>query len=173
MIIIFPLIILSILSIFSGYLIKVFVELPIFMYQAEVNYYDDMISFIKHGIFSPASVALILGFVIAKKLYKDNIKTKFLDNKFINNIAIIIKSKYKFDEFFIYFSKLLKNSSIYFSQKLDLGFIDSSIVNGLPKKINSVSGLLKNMSSGYLYHYAFSIVFSLVIIFGIILMRVL
>ena len=173
MIIIFPLIILSILSIFSGYLIKVFVELPIFMYQAEVNYYDDMISFIKHGIFSPASVALILGFVIAKKLYKDNIKAKFLDNKFINNIAIIIKSKYKFDEFFIYFSKLLKNSSIYFSQKLDLGFIDSSIVNGLPKKINSVSGLLKNMSSGYLYHYAFSIVFSLVIIFGIILMRVL
>ena len=173
MIILFPLIILSILSIFSVNLIKVFVELPIFMYQAEVNYYDDMISFIKHGIFSPASVALILGFVIAKKLYKDNIKTKFLDNKFINNIAIIIKSKYKFDEFFIYFSKLLKNSSIYFSQKLDLGFIDSSIVNGLPKKINSVSGLLKNMSSGYLYHYAFSIVFSLVIIFGIILMRVL
>mgnify|MGYP004074869211 CR=1 FL=1 len=62
---------------------------------------------------------------------------------------------------------------IYFSQKLDLGFIDSSIVNGLPKKINSVSGLLKNMSSGYLYHYAFSIIFSLFFIFGIILMRVL
>ncbi|MFL2549690.1 MAG: NADH-quinone oxidoreductase subunit L [Gammaproteobacteria bacterium] len=172
-IITFPLIVLSILSILSGYSIKIFVELPIFMYQAEVNYYDDMISFIKHGIFSPASVALILGFIIAKKLYKDNIKIKFLDNKFINNITIVIKSKYKFDEFFIYISKLLKNSSTYLSQKLDLGFIDISIVNGLPKKINSVSGLLKNMSSGYLYHYAFSIVFSLVIIFGIILMRVL
>ena len=172
-IITFPLIVLSILSILSGYLIKIFVELPIFMYQAEVNYYGDMISFIKHGIFSPASVALILGFIIAKKLYKDNIKIKFLDSKFINNITIVIKSKYKFDEFFIYISKLLKNSSTYLSQKLDLGFIDISIVNGLPKKINSVSGLLKNMSSGYLYHYAFSIVFSLVIIFGIILMRVL
>ncbi len=172
-IITFPLIVLSILSILSGYSIKIFVELPIFMYQAEVNYYDDMISFIKHGIFSPASVALILGFIIAKKLYKDNIKIKFLDSKFINNITIVIKSKYKFDEFFIYISKLLKNSSTYLSQKLDLGFIDISIVNGLPKKINSVSGLLKNMSSGYLYHYAFSIVFSLVIIFGIILMRVL
>tara|TARA_A100001011_G_scaffold286670_1_gene297438 strand:+ start:16452 stop:18359 length:1908 start_codon:yes stop_codon:yes gene_type:complete len=172
-IITFPLIVLSILSILSGYLIKIFVELPIFMYQAEVNYYDDMISFIKHGIFSPASVALILGFIIAKKLYKDNIKIKFLDSKFINYITIVIKSKYKFDEFFIYISKLLKNSSTYLSQKLDLGFIDISIVNGLPKKINSVSGLLKNMSSGYLYHYAFSIVFSLVIIFGIILMRVL
>ena len=172
-IITFPLIILSILSILSGYLIKVFVDLPIFMYQAEVHYYDDMISFIKHGIFSPASLTLIIGFVIAKKLYKDNIKTKFTDNKFVNNIAIIIKSKYKFDEFFIYISKLLKKSSTYFSQKLDLGFIDSSIVNGLPKKINNVSGLLKNMSSGYLYHYAFSIIFSLVVIFGIILMRVL
>ncbi len=168
-----PLIILSVLSILSGYLIKTFVELPIFMYQAEDIYYDDMITFIKHGIFSPASLALIIGFYIAKKLYKDELKAKFLDNNLLNNIVLVIKSKYKFDEFFIYTSKLLKNFSTYVSQKLDLGLIDSSIVNGLPKKINSVSGILKNMSSGYLYHYAFSIVFSLVIIFGIILMRVL
>ena len=168
-----PLIMLSVLSILSGYLIKTFVELPIFMYQAEDIYYDDMITFIKHGIFSPASLALIIGFYIAKKLYKDELKVKFLDNNLLNNIVLVIKSKYKFDEFFIYTSKLLKNSSKYVSQKLDLGLIDSSIVNGLPKKINSVSGILKNMSSGYLYHYAFSIVFSLVIIFGIILMRVL
>ncbi len=168
-----PLIMLSVLSILSGYLIKTFVELPIFMYQAEDIYYDDMITFIKHGIFSPASLALIIGFYIAKKLYKDELKVKFLDNNLLNNIVHVIKSKYKFDEFFIYTSKLLKNSSKYVSQKLDLGLIDSSIVNGLPKKINSVSGILKNMSSGYLYHYAFSIVFSLVIIFGIILMRVL
>ncbi len=168
-----PLIILSILSIFSGYLIKVFVELPIFMYQSENIYYDDMVSFIKHGILSPASLALIVGFFIAKKLYKDNFKIKILNNKLFNNIVLVIKSKYKFDEFFIYSSNLLKNSSTYVSRKLDVGLIDSFIVNGLPKKINSVSGILKNMSSGYLYHYAFSIVFSLVIIFGIILMRVL
>ena len=89
------------------------------------------------------------------------------------NVISIIKSKYKFDEFFITSSNLLKCLSSFISKKLDLGFIDSIVVNGLPKKINNVSILLRNVSSGYLYHYAFSIVFSLVIIFGIILMRVL
>ena len=168
-----PLVILSILSILSGYLIKIFIELPIFMYQAKAVYYENIIAFIKHGILSPASVTLILGFFIAKKLYKDNYKTKFIDKKFVINIISIIKSKYKFDEFFIASSNLLKYFSSFVSKKLDLGFIDSTIVNGLPKKINDVSLLLRSVSSGYLYHYAFSIVFSLVIIFGIILMRVL
>ena len=168
-----PLVILSILSILSGYLIKIFVELPIFMYQAKAVHYENIIAFIKHGILSPASVTLILGFFVAKKLYKDNYKIKFLDKKFMINIISIIKSKYKFDEFFIVLSNSLKCLSSFISKKLDLGLIDSIVVNGLPKKINNVSLLLRNVSSGYLYHYAFSIVFSLVIIFGIILMRVL
>ena len=168
-----PLVILSVLSILSGYLIKIFVELPIFMYQAKAVHYENIIAFIKHGILSPASVTLILGFFVAKKLYKDNYKIKFLDKKFMINIISIIKSKYKFDEFFIALSNSLKCLSSFISKKLDLGLIDSIVVNGLPKKINNVSLLLRNVSSGYLYHYAFSIVFSLVIIFGIILMRVL
>ena len=168
-----PLVILSVLSILSGYLIKIFVELPIFMYQAKAVHYENIIAFIKHGILSPASVTLILGFFVAKKLYKDNYKIKFLDKKFMINIISIIKSKYKFDEFFIASSNSLKYLSSFISKKLDLGLIDSIVVNGLPKKINNVSLLLRNVSSGYLYHYAFSIVFSLVIIFGIILMRVL
>ena len=167
-----PLIILSVLSLFSGYLIEIFIDLPIFMYEAKDISYENLIAFIKHGILSPASLTLILGFYIAKKLYKDNIKIKFLENKVFDNVVSVIKSKYKFDEFFIYFSKLLKNCSSFSSQKLDLGLIDSFIVNGLPKKINAISGFLRNISSGYLYHYAFSIVFSLVIIFGIMLMRV-
>ena len=167
-----PLIILSVLSLFSGYLIEIFIDLPIFMYEAKDINYENLIAFIKHGILSPASLTLIIGFYIAKKLYKDNIKIKLLESKVFDNVVSVIKSKYKFDEFFIYFSKLLKNCSSFSSQKLDLGLIDSFIVNGLPKKINAISGFLRNISSGYLYHYAFSIVFSLVIIFGIMLMRI-
>tara|TARA_B100000965_G_scaffold341494_1_gene310306 strand:- start:1093 stop:1296 length:204 start_codon:yes stop_codon:yes gene_type:complete len=57
--------------------------------------------------------------------------------------------------------------------KFDIKVIDSFFVNGLPRKINKLSGYFKSISSGYLYHYAFLIVFSLVVIFGIILTRVL
>jgi NADH-quinone oxidoreductase subunit L len=167
-----PLIILSVLSIFSGYLIKVFIDLPIFMFGVSDIHYNGIITFIEHGILSPATLALVLGFYIAKKIYKDKISFNFIENNLFNKISLIIKSKYKFDEFFILVSDFMKSTSFKMSKNFDLGLIDGWVVNGFPKKINSLAVLFKRKSSGYLYHYAFSIVFSLVIIFGIILARV-
>lgn len=167
-----PLIILSVLSIISGYLIKVFIDLPIFMFGVSDIHYNGIITFIEHGILSPATLALVLGFYIAKKIYKDKISFNFIENNLFNKISLIIKSKYKFDEFFILVSDFMKSISFKMSKNFDLGLIDGWVVNGFPKKINSLAILFKRKSSGYLYHYAFSIVFSLVIIFGIILARV-
>lgn len=167
-----PLIILSVLSIISGYLIKVFIDLPIFMFGVSDIHYNGIITFIEHGILSPATLALVLGFYIAKKIYKDKISFNFIENNLFNKISLIIKSKYKFDEFFILVSDFMKSISFKMSKNFDLGLIDGWVVNGFPKKINSLAVLFKRKSSGYLYHYAFSIVFSLVIIFGIILARV-
>lgn len=167
-----PLIILSVLSIISGYLIKVFIDLPIFMFGVSDIHYNGIITFIEHGILSPATLALVLGFYIAKKIYKDKISLNFIENNLFNKISLIIKSKYKFDEFFILVSDFMKCTSFKMSKNFDLGLIDGWVVNGFPKKINSLAVLFKRKSSGYLYHYAFSIVFSLVIIFGIILARV-
>lgn len=167
-----PLIILSVLSIISGYLIKVFIDLPIFMFGLSDIHYNGIITFIEHGILSPATLALVLGFYIAKKIYKDKISFNFIENNLFNKISLIIKSKYKFDEFFILVSDFMKSTSLKMSKNFDLGLIDGWVVNGFPKKINSLAVLFKRKSSGYLYHYAFSIVFSLVIIFGIILARV-
>ena len=167
-----PLIILSVLSIISGYLIKVFIDLPIFMFGVSDIHYNGIITFIEHGILSPATLALVLGFYIAKKIYKDKVSFNFIRNNLFNKISLIIKSKYKFDEFFILVSDFMKSTSFKMSKNFDLGLIDGWVVNGFPKKINSLAVLFKRKSSGYLYHYAFSIVFSLVIIFGIILARV-
>ena len=167
-----PLIILSVLSIISGYLIKVFIDLPIFMFGVSDIHYNGIITFIEHGILSPATLALVLGFYIAKKIYKDKISFNFIENNLFKKISLIIKSKYKFDEFFILVSDFMKSISFKMSKNFDLGLIDGWVVNGFPKKINSLAVLFKRKSSGYLYHYAFSIVFSLVIIFGIILARV-
>lgn len=172
MIITIPLIILSVLSIFSGYLIKVFIDLPIFMFGVKDIHYEGIVTFIEHGILSPATLALVLGFYVSKKIYKDDIKFNILGNNFFKRISVIIKSKYKFDEFFISTSNIMKNTSLLMSKKFDLGLIDGLIVNGVPKTINSFAIFLRNKSSGYLYHYAFSIVISLVIILGIILVRV-
>jgi len=172
-IILIPLILLATLSLTSGYIIKVFVDLPIFMYGIKDIHYDGMVTYIEHGILSPATLTLVLGFFIAKKLYKDNKEFLFLENNFLVKIKKVIKTKYKFDELFLYSSDVMKKTSIFVTHKLDIGIIENVFVNGVPKKINSFSKILKKTSSGYLYHYAFSIVFSLVVIFGIILVRVL
>ena len=168
-----PLIILATLSLFSGFVINTFVELPIFMYGIKEIHYEGLMPFISHGVLSPASITLIAGFFIAKYLYLDNKKLSFLSNKYMGKISMIIKSKYKFDEFFLSCSDLMKWISHLAATKFDIKVIDSFFVNGLPRKINKLSGYFKSISSGYLYHYAFLIVFSLVVIFGIILTRVL
>lgn len=171
--ILIPLIILAVLSIFSGYLIEVFINMSIYFYGIKNINYGGLLSFINHGIFSPASIALLAGFYLAKIIYIDKKKLLFLKNPVFKNIKKIIEAKYKFDEFFIYLSNFIKKISIIFLEKIDISLLDRSIVNGLPKTINKVSQIFKNASSGYLYHYAFLIVFSIVVIFGIILARIL
>lgn len=171
--ILIPLIILAVLSIFSGYLIEVFINMSIYFYGIKNINYGGLLSFINHGVFSPASIALLAGFYLAKIIYIDKKKLLFLKNPVFKNIKKIIEAKYKFDEFFIYLSNFIKKISIIFLEKIDISLLDRSIVNGLPKTINKVSQIFKNASSGYLYHYAFLIVFSIVVIFGIILARIL
>ena len=171
--ILIPLIILAVLSIFSGYLIEVFINMSIYFYGINNINYDGLLSFINHGVFSPASIALLAGFYIAKIFYIDKKKLLFLKNPVLQNIKKIIEAKYKFDEFFICLSNFTKKISIISLEKIDISLLDRSIVNGLPKTINKVSQIFKNASSGYLYHYAFLIVFSIVVIFGIILARIL
>ena len=78
-----PLIILSVLSIISGYLIKVFIDLPIFMFGVSDIHYNGIITFIEHGILSPATLALVLGFYIAKKIYKDKISFNFIEKIYL------------------------------------------------------------------------------------------
>ena len=168
-----PLIILAILSIFSGYLIEIFIDMSIYSYGISNVHYNGILSFISHGILSPASIALLAGFYIAKIIYIDKREIRFLKNSFFQSFKKIIETKYKFDEFFIYLSKYTKKISEFFSEKIDISLLDKAIVNGFPKKINKVSQIMKNASTGYLYHYAFLIVFSTVLIFGIILARIL
>ena len=168
-----PLIILSFLSLVSGFAIKTFVDLPIFMFGIKDIHYEGLIPFITHGILSPASVTLIIGFLIAKYLYLDNKKISLLSSKFLEMISNFIKTKYKFDEFFLSCSDFMKSISYHAATKFDIKIIDSFVVNGLPRRINRLSSFFRSISSGYLYHYAFLIVFSLVVIFGIILARVL
>ena len=100
-----PLIILSFLSLVSGFAIKTFVDLPIFMFGIKDIHYEGLIPFITHGILSPASVTLIIGFLIAKYL-----KKKFKIHFISNNLSKEYAKKLKKENFFLHNLNLKSNS---------------------------------------------------------------
>ena len=61
------------------------------MFGTKDIHYEGLIPFITHGILSPASVTLIIGFLIAKYLYLDNKKISLLSSNFLEMISNFIK----------------------------------------------------------------------------------
>jgi NADH-quinone oxidoreductase subunit L len=43
----------------------------------------------------------------------------------------------------------------------DAGLIDGVVVNGSARTVGWLSGLLRHLQSGYLYHYAFAMIIGL------------
>ena len=163
-----PLVVLAAGSIFAGYFISVFTGLPIYMNQGKSIFYTNISDFIIHSLLSPATICLVVGFLISKKLYLDGYKIRY-SIKILEKIKNIIINKFYIDDFFqsiaIFFIKFSKDLFIHIDNKI----IDYSVVNGIPRKIVKFSLLLRNIHSGYLYHSAFSIILSLVLIFGFII----
>ena len=53
----------------------------------------------------------------------------------------------------------------------DENIIDGRLVNGGARTIASVSSVIRNMQSGYLYHYAFAMVIGLAVLAGWMVLR--
>jgi NADH-quinone oxidoreductase subunit L len=54
----------------------------------------------------------------------------------------------------------------------DRGLIDGLVVNGSARTIGALSGVVKRIQTGYLYHYAFVMVVGLVVLIGIFVLGV-
>ena len=48
----------------------------------------------------------------------------------------------------------------------DQMIIDGAIVNGSARLVGAISGVVRNLQSGYLYHYAFAMVIGLALLAG-------
>tara|TARA_A100001035_G_scaffold210888_1_gene170749 strand:+ start:359 stop:2242 length:1884 start_codon:yes stop_codon:yes gene_type:complete len=166
-----PLVILSVLAVISGACINFFLELNIYSTENKNISYSGILDFILHGIFSLPTLFILIAFWISKKLYLDE-KSIQNNNFIIGKILSVVKNKFYFDEIFFSLANTCIKIGSFFSNIIDHKLIDQKLIIGIPKIIDRLSFKAKKIQTGYLYHSAFSIIFSLVIILAILMYRI-
>ncbi len=160
LVMIIPLIILAIGSIFSGFLFKdLFIGI-----ESSSLFWKDSILFLEplsdqHPplwfiVFTP--ILVILSIPIA--YYFFIINTKFTDEIVKGNLPLynFLKNKWYFDETYDYlFVSPSKKIGLYFWKKIDLRFIDRFGPDGISSIIKIISSIAVKFQNGFIYHYAF------------------
>ncbi len=132
--------------------------------------YHGIMGFILHGVFSVPFLLVLAGMGVAWYIYikDDTVADKVYDR--FPWLYRLLDNKYYLDEFN---QKFLANGALYLGNSLwtlvDRLFIDSVVVNGVAKLIGWGGGLMRQMQTGYLYHYAFSMVVGLMLMVGWVL----
>lgn len=179
-----PLIALAIPSVFAGYLLDpmvvgAFFKDAIFVNDAAHNFdpglkgslsahlsiehisagYHGAIGFIVHGLMAPPFWLAMAGLATAWFIYlKDDSLARWAYDKF-RWLHTLLDRKYYLDDF---------NQNVFAKGSISLGnglwalgervMIDGFVVNGAAKAVGWFSGLARHLQTGYLYHYAFSMV---------------
>jgi NADH-quinone oxidoreductase subunit L len=170
-----PLVMLAIPSVFIGYLT---VETILFgdffkgvLYVAPEHDvlaklgegYTDEIGFITHGMMMPPFYLAMGGLFTAWFIYmkKPSIAT-WIKNKF-DLVYMVLDNKYGFDGFNqFFFAGGSKGLGEILWKAGDKVLIDGLIVNGSAKAVGWFSGLVRNVQTGFLYHYAFVMIIGMI-----------
>ena len=132
-------------------------SIELFGYQ-----YTDSYHFLIHSLSGPVVYIAIFGILTSYYLYR--VKTELPEK-----LAIIFKpfyqiliNKYYFD--YLYenvFARLINQLGNSLWTVGDIKFIDNFIVNGTAEKVGYFSNKLRQLQSGYIYHYALMMVLGL------------
>ncbi|MDH5232876.1 MAG: NADH-quinone oxidoreductase subunit L [Gammaproteobacteria bacterium] len=124
--------------------------------------FDGALGFITHGVMGPAFWLAMAGVATAYYIFMmkpeiaDNIKQRF------HFIYDLLDNKYYADDFN---DKVFASGSRGVGKLLwkvgDENIIDGMVVNGSAKTVGWVSGIIRHMQTGYLYTYAFVMIFGL------------
>ena len=126
-----------------------------------INYTNHHLPFIQNVIIK-SSVAIGIIFAAIFYFYSKNIADFFAN--FFKPIYNLFFNKWYIDEIYnTIFTKPYFFLSSFFWKKGDINFIDAYGPNGISKLIKILSRNLSSFQSGYLYHYAFVMLASLVI----------
>ena len=178
-----PLILLAIPSIASGWVIGSVVfgdyfgasilVAPAHEWIAEMAHeYPGVVGMIVHSVTSPPLYFALAGLATAWYLYIVRPDLPAVIRAKAGVLTTILEHKYGFDEFNQWF---FANGAVKVGTGLwkggDVTVIDGILVNGSAKTVGAIAGIVRWLQSGFIYHYAFSMiigVFVLLTLFGML-----
>jgi NADH-quinone oxidoreductase subunit L len=126
------------------------------------EHYEGLGPFVAHGLSSAPFVLAIAGLLLAWYLYlrepglPDRIRQR------VNALYVVLCNKYYADEFNDrVFAAGARKLGSWLWRKGDVLVIDGLAVNGTARVIGWVSGVIRHIQSGYVYHYAFAMILGL------------
>ena len=129
------------------------------------SYVSSPHEFIIHSFTSLNFLSLIAGLTFSYLFFSkypeslDKFKSKF------NKLYVALVNEYGFTYLAnIYFPKKFKGISEILWKSSDEKIIDGYFVNGIANLISNLSLRIRSIQSGYLYHYAFTMIISLVLL---------
>ncbi|NQY26699.1 MAG: NADH-quinone oxidoreductase subunit L [Piscirickettsiaceae bacterium] len=171
-----PLILLAIPSVIAGYLIgdmvfgdffgsAIFVlpEHDVLKHVGEE--FHGAFSFVLHGMSQLPFLLAMAGIATAYYLYMVRVDLPAKIQQRFQWLHRILENKYGFDSFN---QIVFAGGSRMIGQLLwkvgDQKIIDGAVVNGTAKTVGAISKLVRQMQSGYLYHYAFAMIVGLYVL---------
>ncbi len=171
-----PLILLAIPSLLAGYWIDPVVFGDYFGDAIYVSPAHDVIGqlganyhgtwgFILHGLMTPAFWLAMAGLATAWYIYTQN---RAIADRMAERFGVlyrILQNKYGFDRFNeIFFAGGARGTGWTLWKLGDVLIIDGLLVNGSARLVGWLSGIVRHVQSGYLYHYAFSMIIGLLLL---------
>jgi len=129
------------------------------------EHYTGPVGFIMHGLTGLPVWFALAGVMTAWFLYiKRPDMAQAIKERF-NAVYNILDRKYGFDDFYqALFAGGSRRIGRMFWKNGDMGAIDGIMVNGTANMIGWISGKLRYIQSGYLYHYAFTMIIGLIVL---------
>jgi len=125
------------------------------------------VAFALHALQSPAFWLAFAGFAAATWLYLLQPAMAPRIAQALRPLVTVLERKYWFDEVY---QAVFARGSLLLGRGLwkggDVALIDNGLVNGSAALISRLSGLLRQLQSGYLYHYAFAMILGLIALMG-------
>jgi len=128
------------------------------------------LGFILHGLITPAFWFAAAGVLSAWYLYMKNPALPSVVKDKLSGIHRVLVDAYGFDRFNdAFFAAGSRKLGHFFWQVGDVKGIDGVMVNGTANSIVRLASVLRNTQTGYLYHYAFTMILGLLLLLGGIL----
>jgi NADH-quinone oxidoreductase subunit L len=119
-------------------------------------------AFIEHGVLSLPFWLAIAGAVAAWYCYLVNPALPERLKRMAGPVYALLDNKYYFDRFNDwFFAGGARGLGTFLSNVGDRTIIDGFFVNGAARVVGWMSALLRHMQTGYVYHYAFTMIIGL------------